>query len=143
MFHVFSDKRSQQFKEQLYRAQRKQESKQKESKRKMNDRERQQCLEDIETIKRLSAEKEALLIQKSLNQVKMTSTSYVACFVWNIYTLLHELIDSFRVEDPTGRIHLAAQLYLLSIRYKKPKFMRLNRKPSLMQVLLLLSAWKI
>ena len=78
MFHVFSDKRSQQFKEQLYRAQRKQESKQKESKRKMNDRERQQCLEDIETIKRLSAEKEALLIQKSLNQVK-NDFNFICC----------------------------------------------------------------
>ena len=67
------DKRSRQFQEQLYRAQRKQESRQKDSKRKMNDRERQQCLEDIETIKRLSAEKEALLIQKSLNQVRKSN----------------------------------------------------------------------
>lgn len=72
----------------------------------MNDRERQQCLEDIETIKRLSAEKEALLIQKSLNQVRKLLTFMKPDTL--IIQFLRKL--PFRVEDRIEQTHLVAPL---------------------------------
>ena len=71
----YSEKRTKEVQRQLERAQQKQEAKMREAKKNMNDSELEHYKEQVETLKRLAAEKEALLIQKSINEVRDLKSS--------------------------------------------------------------------